>query len=98
MLVDDSGLYDSFQSNQAAADVAVQNLESCCRELKAWLSGNMLKLNDNETEAILRGSKTQQSTVSGNSICGGESEILLTSSVRELGLLQHYFELSYQCG
>ena len=27
--------YDSFKPNQAAADVAVENLESCCRELKA---------------------------------------------------------------
>ena len=31
LFADDSGLYDSFQQNQAAAGVAVWNLESCCR-------------------------------------------------------------------
>ena len=45
--------WDSFQPNQAAADVAVQNLESCSRELKAWMSADVLKLNDYKTEAIL---------------------------------------------
>ena len=45
--------WDSFQPNQAAADVAVQNLESCSRELKAWMSADVLKLNDYKTETIL---------------------------------------------
>ena len=82
----DSGLYDSFQHNQVATDVAVQNSESCCRKLKAWMSANMLKLNDDRTDAVLCGSKTQQSKVSVN-ICVGESEISLCSIVRDLGLL-----------
>ena len=38
LFADGSEPYDSFQPNQAAADVAVQNLDSCCRELKAWVS------------------------------------------------------------
>ena len=55
----DSGQYDSFQHNQVATDVAVQNSESCCGKLKAWMSANMLKLNDHSTDAVLCGSKTQ---------------------------------------
>ena len=51
------------------------------------LSANMLKLNDDNTEAVLFGSKTQQSKVSVNSICVGESELSLCSLVIDLGLL-----------
>ena len=85
LLADDSGLYYIFQPNQAAADVAVPKFESCCRNLKALLSANMLKLNDDKTEAILCGSRTQRSKVSVNSICVGESEISLCSVVKSSG-------------
>ena len=47
----------------------------------------MLKLNDDKIEAILCGSKTQQSKVSVNSIWVGESELSLCSLVIDLGLL-----------
>ena len=70
-----------------AADIAVQNRENYGIELKAWMSANMLKLNDDKTEAVLFGSKTQQSKVSVNSTCVGESEISVCSLVRDLCLL-----------
>ena len=79
--------WDSFQPNQAAADAAVQSHERCCTELKAQMSANMLKLNDGKTEAIPCRSKNQQSIVSVNSICVGESELSLCSLVIDLGLL-----------
>ena len=82
-----TGLHDSFQSSQTAAVVAVQNLESCCRELKAWMAANILwmnpKPNDNKIEAV----ETQQSKVSVNSICVGECEISRCSLIRDPGLL-----------
>ena len=69
----------------------IQNFESCCGELvesmSLSLSANMLKLNDGKTEAIPCRSKNQQSIVSVNSICVGESEISLCNVVRDLGLL-----------
>ena len=64
LFADDNGLYDRFHPDQASADVAVQNMEDCCQEVKKWMSSNKLKLNDEKTEAILCGSKTQRGKVS----------------------------------
>ena len=47
----------------------------------------MLKLNDKKTEAVLCGSKTQQSKVSVNSIYVEESEMSVCNSVRDPSLL-----------
>ena len=71
----DSGPHGSFDPNQASADVAVQNMEDCCREIKTWMSSNKLKLNDEKTEAILCGSKAQRVKVSIDAVCVGDSQI-----------------------
>ena len=80
MIVDPT---DSFHPDQASADVAVQNMEDCCREIKTWMSSNKLKLNDEKTEAIfLCGSKAQREKVSGDAVCVGDSKFSLSSTVR----------------
>ena len=84
MIVD---LTDSFHPDQASADVAVQNMEDCCRAIKTWMSLNKLKLNDEKTEAIFCGSKAQREKVSGDAACVGDSKISLSSTVRDLGLI-----------
>ena len=72
LFADDSRLYESFHPDQASADVAVRNTEDCRQEVKKWMSSNKLKLNDEKTEAILCGSKTQHEKVSFDAVRVGK--------------------------
>ena len=51
------------------------------------MSSNKLKVNDEKTEIILCGSKTQREKVSVDAVCVGKSKIPLSSAVRNLGLI-----------
>lgn len=72
LFADDTSFVCFLLPDQLAATVAVQNLKNCCPEIKDWMSSNKLEPNNGKTEAILSGSKTQQSTVSLQSVCNGE--------------------------
>ena len=78
MIVD---LTDSFHPDQASADVAVQNMEDCCREIKTWMSSNKLKLTKKQ-KPFFCGSKVQREKVSGDAVCVGDSKFSLSSTVR----------------
>jgi hypothetical protein len=65
---------------------AVQAVERCCGEVKAWMQMNKLKLNDEKTEAIICGSRSSLGKVSLDAIRVGQATIPLSDSVRNLGL------------
>ena len=87
LFADDTELYKSFRPDPVSAANAVQAIEACCVEVKAWMSSNKLKLNDDKTEAILCGSETSLKKVTLESITVGVSEIPLSTTVRDLGLI-----------
>ena len=48
---DDSNLYMSFP--RANYDVTLKSLESCVSDVRAWMSSNFLRLNDDKTEFVI---------------------------------------------
>ena len=53
---DDSQNYMSFHqhhNNTVNQDTGIKNLENCLEDIRAWMSLNFLKLNENKTEFII---------------------------------------------
>ena len=64
----------------------LHSMQSCICDVKAWASGNMLKLNDNKTELMLVSSKgTKHLHDLTTSITMGDAQIPFKQSVRTLG-------------
>ena len=87
LFVDDTGLYGTFQPDKVTAAMTVRNLQNCCCEIQAWMFLKKLKPNDAERLRRYSVDQRQRSEVSLQSICIGESENSLSSSVRDLGRL-----------
>ena len=64
----------------------LHSMQSCIRDVKAWATANMLKLNDNKTELMLVTSKrTKHHHSLPTSITIGNSQIPFKKSVKNLG-------------
>ena len=84
---DDIQLYQSFSPSQSNALSALENLEACVDEIKAWMMTNSLKLNDKKSEFILCGSKQQLAKFSVPSIRIGDANIPPSNKCRKLGVI-----------
>ncbi|KAK3699222.1 hypothetical protein QZH41_002092 [Actinostola sp. cb2023] len=83
---DDSQLYFSFRPDSLASqDQAVQVVENCIADMRAWLVHNKLMFNDKKTEFLIIGSRQQLAKVSIKSIQIGDSDIPPVKSLRNLG-------------
>ena len=80
LYADDTQLYRSFHPDPSACAAAVN-------AVKAWMTANKLKLNDDKTEAILCGSDSNLRKVDISSIRVGTSVIKLSNTVRDLGFI-----------
>ena len=65
----------------------MKNLEHCYRDIKLWKMAKRLKLNDEKTEVLLRGPSSLQKAALVEHNLVGESQIDLSASVRDLGLV-----------
>ena len=83
---DDSQLYAHFRPDPASARTAIANLEVCCSAVKAWMTSNMLKLNDDKTEIILLGPDTRRKKLGISEMRVCDSQIVFADTVRDLGL------------
>ena len=62
-------------------------MQSCIRDVKAWATANMLRLNDNKTELMLVTSKRAKHLHSlPTSITIGNAQFPFKQSVKNLGL------------
>ena len=66
---------------------AVTRLNECIRDVRTWLTRNMLKYNDEKTEVILFTSKHGLKSLSNITVTFGEQQQLPSSSVRDLGVI-----------
>ena len=66
--------------------MAVECIEGCVVEIRAWMSSNFLKLNDDKTEVIIFGSAQQLKKIELHAVHVGESLITLSHNVRNLGV------------
>ncbi|PVD26983.1 hypothetical protein C0Q70_12132, partial [Pomacea canaliculata] len=60
---DDTQILNSFPPDPTVARNALQRLESCCVAVKAWMTRNRLKLNDDKTEALLCGPRARREQI-----------------------------------
>ena len=77
----------SFESNQAAAESAVNRLQSCMTDIQKWMFTHSLKLNTDKSEFLIFGSKAQRSKISIKSISFSDHTINLSDSCRNLGFM-----------
>lgn len=84
---DDSQLLNSFSPNPNDVSLVIERLETCCKEIKLWMTKNRLKLNEEKTEAILIGSKENRELVDLKTINVGDATINIVDKVRNLGLI-----------
>ena len=83
LYADDSQLYIGFSAaNPSEIDDVLKRIECCLREIKRWMVQNFMKLNEDKTEFILLGTKSDlkkvgpltldvDGTLIKNTICNG---------------------------
>ena len=85
---DDTQLYVSFMDNDSDERLtAVARLNDCIKDVRTWLTQNMLKLNDEKTEVILFTSKHRLKSLPNIAVSVGGQQQLQSSSVRDLGAI-----------
>ena len=83
LYADDTQLYVPFDPEDSES--ALSRLESCIEEIRLWMNSNFLKLNDSKTEFIIFGTPQDLSKVSGWTVTVGDTEVLPSTSVRNIG-------------
>ena len=87
---DDQQIYLGFHpSTEKSKDHCVTTLENCVSEIRTWMRINFLKLNDDKTEVLMVGTRTNLDRVGGMYIQIGDDEIQASDAVRNLGV---YFD------
>ena len=84
---DDSQLYKGCKPNPDSIQETLKTLQTCSSDIKKWMTNNKLKLNDDKTEALLCGSKPNLDKIELDKVPVADSEIPLSKSVRDLGLI-----------
>jgi hypothetical protein len=84
---DDTELYSRIPTDPSLAHDAVSKVESCCDEIRAWMSKNRLKLNEDKTEALLCGPASRRDRIPFASVRVGDARIPFSDSVKTLGVV-----------
>jgi hypothetical protein len=88
LYADDSQLYIRFKiQNQADLADAVRRIKNCVREIKAFLTSRMLKLNDDKTEVVVFASPTNQRKFTLAEFIIGDCNIVPSPSARDIGVI-----------
>ena len=84
LYADDSQLYVAFHSTQVMA--AVSRIEGCVAEMRSWLAGHKLKMNDEKTVILqVLPPRNTMEPYRGHIMIGGEA-IGVTDMARDLGV------------
>ena len=81
---DDTQLYLEF-SPESSVDACSQ-INKCVSDIRTWMRHNMLKLNDSKTDIIVFASKSKLPLVNNLSFEIGETSVLPSCEVRNLGV------------
>lgn len=82
---DDTQLYISFKCKNP--ETSLIKLNNCISDIRAWMIINKLKINDSKTEFIVFRTPQTKQDMSGLSVSVGDSKILSSSKVRDLGVI-----------
>ena len=83
---DDSELYSCLPTEPESALSALRNVESCCRQIKIWMTKNKLKLDEQKTEVLLCGPSSRRETVPVDCLSVDEASIPFSNVVKTLGV------------
>ena len=84
--VDDSQIYLSFKADDLSSQQnAITAMQNCIDDIRSWMEHDKLLLNDEKTEFFITGTRQQLSKVNISSITVGNSAIMKSSVVRNLG-------------
>jgi hypothetical protein len=85
---DDTQLYVSFDPKSEEDKVSAKlRLSECISEIRSWMLGNKLKLNDSKTELFLISSPRIANAVSNLDLKIGGSVITPSNSIKNLGII-----------
>ncbi len=83
---DDHQLYLAFSPNSIVSQLsAVEKMQNCLSDVKAWMVNNKLKMNDAKTEFIIIGSRAQLKKIQFDSISVCGTMVKAVDDVRNLG-------------
>ena len=83
LYADDTQLYISFPPHMS--EQAMERLERCIEEIRQWMRGHYLKLNDSKTEFLIIGAPKDVEKVSRRTVTVGDSKIAPSKSARNIG-------------
>lgn len=82
---DDTQIYMSF--NPSDWEKTASSIQACVAEISEWMSGNMLKLNQDKTELIVFAPKNQARNLSDLKLTIGSNTIHAVPHVKNLGVI-----------
>ena len=105
LYADDTQIYMSFQPTLLQEDKVTEILRNCIRDVKNWMTENLLQLNTDKTEFIIFGTPVQLSKINYNMFNAAGDIVELTSCVKNLGvffdksmtLREHITQVSKSC-
>lgn len=87
LYADDTQLYLEFRlTDEVSQQEAIRRLELCVASIRAWMSKNMLRLNDDKTELLIAYPKSTTAANLPGSVVIGDANITPSTQVRNLGV------------
>jgi hypothetical protein len=89
LYADDTQLYSSFKpAVPGSTEAAIQKVENCIVDVRAWMAKNALKLNDDKTEFLVIGTRQQLAKLEDKpSIQIGDHTVKPSTSARNIGVI-----------
>ncbi|KAK6175986.1 hypothetical protein SNE40_014357 [Patella caerulea] len=84
---DDTQLTANYSISKTVPSRNFSDIKSCTRDIKDWMTRNMLKLNDTKTECIFFGPNTRLKSLGSNGVVVGDAIIAPSDTVKNLGVL-----------
>ena len=86
LYADDTQIYLTFESSPDSSEMAKVMMEACVRDIDAWMTVNMLKMNRDKTELlVLNGRHRPLPPLTTISVC--DEEINRSAKVRNIGVI-----------
>ena len=83
---DDTQLYLSFRPDTSSSQSeAIEAMELCIKAIRAWMTTDKLKLNDDKTEFLIIGTRQQLSKVHIEKLLVGDVSVAPVTAARNLG-------------
>jgi exonuclease III len=86
LYADDTQLYITFDPSSVEDTArAVQQMETCVKLVKSWMTSHHLKMNDSKTEILVISSKRADAQLSKLCIC--DHDVLVSKEARNIGVI-----------